>query len=156
MYGFTKVHADPQNGEFLHTYFRRGRKDLLFLIFRKGAKPTQNKSHQKRAAKETSKKEKIKPETQEIQTASEPPSLVQRQQSDRVLSSLCDLRVAHQSLINRVKEMEEKQLDLSSQNEELWRKLQESRTSQEVLQEKFQRIVYFMYDMFLSAGGKGE
>ncbi|GMH93810.1 hypothetical protein TrVE_jg1877 [Triparma verrucosa] len=177
MYGFTKVHADPHNGEFMHTYFRRGRKDLLFLIFRKGAgagkKPkngTGSNAGSRRKALQTPKDSDLtSTSTSQLTPANElptaapaptidspldPPSLVHRQQSDQILNNLCDLRVAHQSLINRVTEMERKQLSLSCQNSELWRKLQESRASQEELQSKFQRVVYFMYDMFLSAGGK--
>ena len=41
MYDFRKLHQDPTDGEFMHPYFRRGRRDLLLLIFRKGKKKGQ-------------------------------------------------------------------------------------------------------------------
>ena len=38
MYGFRKLHQDPLNGEFVHPNFKRGEKELLSKIERRGKK----------------------------------------------------------------------------------------------------------------------
>jgi len=136
MYDFHKTAQDTNNLEFQHTYFRKGRADLLHLIRRKTSDP----------------RNRIPQEQKDLiinNKASD--SIIE--QSDTILQELVELREWRAKVQDKLSALEHDNKKMVFENDLLWQSLQQHAVTQRNLQTKMQKILFFMYDMFLSSGG---
>jgi len=139
MYDFHKTAQDPTSHEWQHSYFRKGRQDLLPLIKRK--------VNDSRNRQPTSKTNLIAADYDSVDS-----KLID--QSDLILRELVELRQWRLSVQTKLDTLMTENQKMVVENDLLWQSLQQHAVTQRNMQTKMQKILFFMYDMYLSSNGQ--
>eukprot|EP00743_Colponemidia_sp_Colp-15_P003043 GILK01003289.1.p1 GENE.GILK01003289.1~~GILK01003289.1.p1 ORF type:complete len:682 (-),score=124.37 GILK01003289.1:308-2302(-) len=132
MYDFHKTRQENNANEFRHALFRRGQRHLLKDIKRKTPDaspvpaPAQSQFDFGKSRKET----------------------------DALLHEVMNLSHKHQELEAKLSALEEENRAYSAQNQSLWTELYNSRERQKKMQDKVQRILYFLVSFLQMNGSK--
>eukprot|EP00742_Colponemidia_sp_Colp-10_P002810 GILJ01003004.1.p1 GENE.GILJ01003004.1~~GILJ01003004.1.p1 ORF type:complete len:691 (-),score=107.59 GILJ01003004.1:290-2311(-) len=132
MYDFHKTRQENNANEFRHPLFRRGQRHLLKDIKRKTPDaspvpaPSQSQFDFGKSRKET----------------------------DALLHEVMNLSHKHQELEAKLAALEEENRAYTAQNQSLWTELYNSRERQKKMQDKVQRILYFLVSFLQMNGSK--
>lgn len=112
--------VDSNVHDFTHPSFQRGRKDLLVHIKRKSSNPTKSAAY-----------------------------VAQRRESDQILTELAHLRKKSEAMETRLERMETENTLVKMDNANLWSQLNSSRDTQQMMQGKLQKLLMFMYSLYI-------
>lgn len=127
MYDFHKTVQDPSNGEFQHSYFIRGRPELLCLIKRKAHSRSKSK------------------QVQHVQHQHQFESDGTDGEMQRILKDDFERRLSElETQQCRIMELESQQEEISKENSSLKRMIQESRG-------KMERVLKMLYQAYMNS-----
>ncbi|CAM9355822.1 unnamed protein product, partial [Hapterophycus canaliculatus] len=154
MYNFRKVVQDPNSGEFKHDLFRKGNEHALHKIKRKqsAAAAAAAAGSNSRGFTETG-KYRVEGAGAASGTAQIAGGIVQ--EAEKVLDELVELRKWKEEMENTVVVLKEEKQTLQGENQMLKGQVAQHGDQQLVLQNKMQKILFCMYDAYVS-GLRGE
>lgn len=148
MYGFHKTSVDSSRHEFRHEYFRRDRKDLLVNIRRKvTVSSTAIVSHQGKDGG------KMKEVENAVANLAHQQMIQHREQTDTLLYELRKLRQRSDNMEKRLEKLESENSLIRMDNVNLWTQLTSSKEKQIKMSRKLQRLLTFMYELYLRTSG---
>ncbi|CAN0368966.1 unnamed protein product [Ectocarpus sp. 12 AP-2014] len=145
MYNFRKVMQDPSSGEFKHDLFRKGNEHLLHKIKRKQS-ATAAVSNGTASTLPTNSKF-------DVDGAGSGTALVAGgivHEADKVLDELVELRKWKEDMESTLDELKQDKQTLQSENQMLKGHVAEHGQQQKALQKKMQKILFCMYDGYVS------
>ncbi|CAM9786865.1 unnamed protein product, partial [Scytosiphon promiscuus] len=144
MYNFRKVVQDPNSGEFKHDLFRRGNEHALHKIKRKQSAAAAAGSNSRNFPDSN----KYKVDGAVAGTAQIAGGIVH--EAEKVLDELVELRKWKEDMENTVVVLKEEKQTLQGENQMLKGQVAQHGDQQLVLQNKMQKILYCMYDAYVS------
>ncbi|CAM9766344.1 unnamed protein product [Ectocarpus fasciculatus] len=150
MYNFRKVMQDPTSGEFKHDLFRKGNEHLLHKIKRKqsAAAVATNGTASTSSTLPPNSKFKVYGDGAGSGTALVAGGIVH--EADKVLDELVELRKWKEGMETTLDELKRDKQTLQSENQMLKGHVAEHGQQQKLLQKKMQKILFCMYDGYVS------
>ncbi|CAM9801624.1 unnamed protein product [Ectocarpus sp. 6 AP-2014] len=148
MYNFRKVMQDPSSGEFKHDLFRKGNEHLLHKIKRKQSAAAAATNGTASSTSTLPPNSKFNVDGAGSGTALVAGGIVH--EADKVLDELVELRKWKEGMESTLDELKRDKQTLQSENQMLKGHVAEHGQQQRVLQKKMQKILFCMYDGYVS------
>ncbi|CAM9411494.1 unnamed protein product [Ectocarpus sp. 4 AP-2014] len=148
MYNFRKVMQDPSSGEFKHDLFRKGNEHLLHKIKRKQSAAAAATNGTASCTSTLPTNSKFNVDGAGSGTALVAGGIVH--EADKVLDELVELRKCKEDMESTLDELKRDKQTLQSENHMLKGHVAEHGQQQRVLQKKMQKILFCMYDGYVS------
>ncbi|CAM9342052.1 unnamed protein product, partial [Ectocarpus sp. 12 AP-2014] len=148
MYNFRKVMQDPSSGEFKHDLFRKGNEHLLHKIKRKQSAAAAATNATACGTSTLPTNSKFNVDGAGSGTALVAGGIVH--EADKVLDELVELRKWKEDMESTLDELKQDKQTLQSENQMLKGHVAEHGQQQKALQKKMQKILFCMYDGYVS------
>jgi len=152
MYDFHKTVQDPTHGEFRHPFFRRDRKDLLYLIRRKVSSKLEAQNLQS-----TEKAVKIRPSQipkhQRQQDHSAHKATNKSKSNQNQNQNQKNLKTWKKEVESKLEKVEKYRKISENENNMLRETIRAQCLAQREIQLRHQKVFFLMYEMFMRKGG---